>query len=237
MTPVRPAYQYYRILWQSLDWLFPPKCGGCGRMGKRWCDSCDQLTHCLPSPVCQSCGIPIGFGNLCRQCEGTPTRYKALRSYTEFSGPVRNALNRLKYKHDIALGECLAKMLIVYYESLNWKMDLIIPVPLGVARLQNRGYNQAALLARPLALATGIYYQPQALQRIKDTPTQVGLSASKRKSNVLSAFRADEEYVRGKNVLIVDDVATSGATVDACADALLHANAASVYCLTLARTI
>jgi ComF family protein len=120
---------------------------------------------------------------------------------------------------------------------LNWKVEIVVPVPLGVARLENRGYNQAALLARPLALATLLRYEPDALIRSKETLTQVGLSVSRRRVNVKGAFEAKQRLVEGKSVLIVDDIATSGATLEACAEAMFNSGARAVYCLTLARTL
>ena len=236
-TPVRPAYQFYRWLWSGIDWLFPPYCGGCGRKGQRWCSNCQKDTPRITPPICSICGIKIIAGNQCEKCEKCLPRYAALRSWAAFDGPLRNALHQLKYQRNIALGECLASELIQFFYSLNWNVDLIVPVPLGVARLENRGYNQAALLARPLAIATLLRYEPDALIRSKETLTQVGLSVSRRKVNVRGAFEAKRRLVENKSVLIVDDVATSGATLEACAGAMLDSGARSVYCLTLARTL
>ncbi len=148
---------------------------------------------------------------------------------------MRNAIHRLKYKRDVALGEALARMLIQTLVNLAWEIDLVIPVPLGKSRLAERGYNQAALLARPLALAMRLPYQPPALHRMRETRTQVGLSIIERRLNVDGAFQADTALAEGRSVLIVDDVMTTGATLNACAGALLDAGAKHVLSLTLAR--
>ena len=236
-TPVRPAYRFYRWMWKSIDWLYPPFCGGCGRKGQRWCAECQRNALLIKPPICNNCGISIVSGSQCENCKKRQPSYTALRSWAAFDGPVRNALHGLKYRRDIALGECLANELIKYFLTLNWMVEIVVPVPLGVARLENRGYNQAALLARPLALATSLRYEPGALIRSKETLTQVGLSASRRKKNVKDAFEAKRAIVAGTSVLIVDDVATSGATLEACAEAMFISGALSVYCLTLARTL
>jgi ComF family protein len=129
----------------------------------------------------------------------------------------------------------LAEKLIACYHEWNWQVDLAIPVPLGVARLSERGYNQAALLARPLALYLGIPYRPIGLIRLRETRSQVGLSYEQRLENVRDAFSARKEIVAGKKVLIVDDVATSSATIDTCAQAILASGGIEVYGLTVAR--
>jgi ComF family protein len=141
----------------------------------------------------------------------------------------------LKYYRDISLGIILAKPLIDHINKLQWPCDTVMPVPLGVARLRERGYNQAALLARPIAMATGLSYRPQGLVKVKETPTQVGLSFNQRRENVKGAFKAVPASVSERSILVIDDVATSSATLEACAEALLAENARRVYGLTLAR--
>jgi ComF family protein len=141
----------------------------------------------------------------------------------------------LKYKGDIALGDVFARPLASQLLSYGWPVNLIVPVPIGVARKSERGYNQAALIAWPVALCAGIAYRPNALKKVRETRSQVGLPASERRTNVAEAFQADPKTVRGKSVLIMDDVTTSGATIEACTNALLSAGANQVYGLTLAR--
>jgi ComF family protein len=141
----------------------------------------------------------------------------------------------MKYRQDIGLGEVLAVPLAQFFFTLGWQVDLVIPVPLGKKRARQRGFNQAALLAYPFALETGIEYQPRALWRSKETSTQVGLSIAQRRQNVENAFTAEPNRVAGKRVLLLDDVATTGATLSSCARSLLNAAAVDVQALTLAR--
>jgi predicted amidophosphoribosyltransferase len=122
-----------------------------------------------------------GGPGVCAQCRTTKPHFKQLRSWAVYEGPLRKALQRLKYKRDLALGEALARPLIELWPGLGWQVDLLLPVPLGVARLAERGYNQSALLARPLALAQRIPYRPQGLRRLRETRSQVELSAQERR--------------------------------------------------------
>ncbi len=234
---LRPAYLAYRWVWSWLDWLFPPECGGCGTPGSRWCRACQEQASCLPETLCPLCGEPQKTQTLCSRCREDAPVYQGLRSWAVFSGPVRQALHRLKYKRDISLGEALSQPLISFYNKQKWIVDLVVPVPLSKERLGQRGYNQVSYIARPLALASGIRYVPAALSRIRDTPSQVGLSAKERRANVANAFQANSRIVFGKNILILDDVTTTGATIGSCAQALLSAGAEGVYGLTLARAV
>jgi competence protein ComFC len=230
-----PVYRLYQLAWAALDWVYPPTCGGCTKRGIRWCSNCQNSARILSTPLCPLCGESQPFDGLCLHCRTQPQVYTALRSWARFDGSLRNAIHRLKYKGEMRLGEALAQPLIQYFRELNWKVDLVVPVPLGVARQAQRGYNQAALIARPIALSEGFLYQPAALWKTKVTRTQVGLSRAERLINVAQAFQAKNGIVAQKRILLIDDVTTSGATIDACARALLDAGAAEVFGLTLAR--
>ncbi len=159
-----------------------------------------------------------------------------MRTCAVFKSPVREALHRLKYKQDIGLGEALSRHLIELYDTLQWPINLIVPLPLSQTRLRERGYNQSSLLARPLALARAVPYKPQVVERVRNTRPQVGLSAVDRLENVKDAFLAHAE-VKDKTVLVIDDVTTTSATIQACSLALLTAGAKQVYAMTLARAV
>jgi competence protein ComFC len=174
---------------------------------------------------------------MCPICQASSPPFKALRSWAVYSGPIRKAIHSLKFEGNMSLGEVLARPLIELVERLGWRLDILTPVPASLARKKRRGYNQASMLALPLALGCGIHYQSRSLVKIKDTPTQVGLTATQRRDNVREAFQARRSFVEGKSVLVVDDVTTSGATMLACAEALLGAGAQQVYGLTLARAV
>ncbi len=235
-VPERPAYHLYRWLWGSLDLLFPPLCGGCGRRGTHWCPDCQNQVEPIQPPFCDICCQPRNVSGLCFHCSIDRPHFSQLRSWGVYAGPVREAIQNLKYRRNISLGLVLAKPLIDLFFDLEWDVDMIIPVPLGVARLKERGYNQAVLIARPLALRIDVPCETQGLYRVRETRSQVGLSINQRRENVRNAFQATKEKVSKRRILIVDDVATSSATLGACASALLNAEADEVYCLTLART-
>jgi competence protein ComFC len=177
------------------------------------------------------------FPGLCSKCQESHPPYQAQRSWAIYQGPVRNAIHRLKYNGDMALGEILARGLIQQLNLSNWNLEMIVPVPVGIARQKQRGYNQAALLARPVAYWNSLAYRPGALIKTRETRSQVGLTYEERFANVRSVFQAGGEIVDGKNILVIDDVSTSGATMVACAQALMDAGATKVYGLTLARTV
>jgi competence protein ComFC len=235
MDHLRPVYRLYRWAWAGLDWLYPPNCGGCDRAGARWCQTCQENVSPINPPICIKCGKSIQGAGRCLSCRANVPPYQALRSWAVYEGPLRNAILRLKYAGDITLGELLARPIIQLLHKLEWEVELVTPVPLGVARQAQRGYNQAALLAFPLALSSKLAYRSQALAKVREIRTQVGLSLAERFENVVGAFQANSKIVSEKTILIVDDVATSGATMQACASALLDAGARQVYGLTLAR--
>jgi len=233
--PVRPAYHLYRWLWGSLDLLFPPNCGGCGQSGKLWCEACQEAVKEIGTNICDICGQPWVIPGLCARCDRAKPYFTKLRSWAYYEGSVSEAIKRLKYKRNISLGFILAQPLYDLLNKLQWQIDAVIPVPLGVARLKERGYNQAALIAQPLALRIGKPYLGKGLFRVRETRSQVGLSYIDRQENVKAAFRGRKEIISDKRPLVVDDVATSTATLNACARALLTAGAMEVMCLTLAR--
>ncbi len=235
--PGNLAYRAYQLIWEALDWLYPPVCGGCERPGKRWCDDCSTNTAEITPPICPICGNPNNHGELCPRCEASRPSFTALRSYSLFSGAIRSAIHRLKYRRDIGLGEVLARPMIKSLQKLNWSLDIITSVPLGLVRFDERGYNQATLLARPIALFMRMPFSTQLLSRTRETRSQVGLTVNERQENMSGAFKAASKSVRGKNILVVDDVATSGATFNACAQALLDGGASKVYGFSLARAV
>lgn len=217
--------------------FLPPSCGGCGQTGIRWCDSCRESLTEIKERFCEVCGLPQTRSGVCNKCSENPPACSELRSWVAFDGAIRQALHRVKYRRDFGAAEQLAFEMLPFVRDLGWNIDMVIPVPLGRQRYRERGYNQVTSFGRPLALAMGWKFSTNALQRIKETRSQVDLSAVERVENVRDAFVADRKAVDGRSVLVLDDVSTTGATLNSCADALIRGGAKVVYAFTVARAL
>jgi ComF family protein len=163
--------------------------------------------------------------------------FDGVRSWAHYQGPVQQAIQKLKYQKDIGLAENLSSKLVTLYRELDWKIDFITAVPMDQNKLTRRGYNQAELLATHLAWQSGLPFISNALIKRFPNRPQVGLSESERLANVLDVFFSESEYVGGRTVLVVDDVVTTGATLNACSSALKTSGALAVYGISLARSL
>ena len=229
-------YQLEHTLWGLVDLVYPPHCAGCGKVATQWCPQCSAGVNPIPEPICEKCGDPIPFGHmLCKDCARETPAFSTLRSVTTFDGPARKALLRLKYGGDIGLGFALAWELARFADKLALKPDLVAPIPLGASRLRQRGYNQAASLARPLSMLMGWKYAPACIWRNRETRSQVGLGVWERRENVRDAFAANPEIVAGKTVLLVDDTTTTGSTLDFASWSIIKAGANKVDCIAFAK--
>jgi len=218
-----------------LDLLLPLRCLGCGREGDLICPSCRQSLPGIRLPICQRCGATVSEGNLCRSCINYPLTIDGIRSVFLFQGTVRQSILQLKYRHLKAIAAPLGQLLAEYLGSHPLKGEVIIPVPLHPRQLRERGYNQASLLAKELGKLIGLPVLEGLLVRVRDTISQARTaSAIERRRNVQDAFVC-HQGLSGKQILLIDDVCTTGATLDACATALKAAGASSVCGLTIAR--
>ena len=218
-----------------IDILFPPRCGGCGASGSLWCVACQASVVFVLPPWCDKCGEPFVRG-LCSKCRAQPLLVEQIRSVAIFTGQLRQAIHRFKYERLSSLKVPFGILLADYWNAHSLTADWLTPVPLHPARERERGYNQSDLLAQGLSRRIGVPVLPAALHRTRRTAVQMQLNASERKQNVDGAFDCVEPRMRGARVIVIDDVCTTGATLDACAAALLQAGAMSVMGLTLART-
>jgi ComF family protein len=189
-------------------------------------------------PLCPKCGRPQSSATLCPGCLSWQTEIDGIRSPFRFDGVIRQAVHELKYGNLRALAGLLARLLGDYLVSNPVPGEVLVPVPLHPKRLRERGYNQSRLLAQELGKLTDLPVVDDCLVRGRHSLPQARTSTvGERRSNVADAFSCRDRRLQGKSVLLIDDVSTSGATLDACARALKQAGATTVWGLVLAREI
>ena len=218
-----------------LDALYPLECAGCGGSGKTICDRCAQELPRLAPPYCRVCASYSEF-DVCPACATSGRQFDGVRAPYRYEGSVRQAILAMKYGGIRAAAPQLGDMLAEYLEANPLPGDLIGPVPMHTSRLRERGYNQAELLARRVANRCDVPYQSDLLARTRRVDPQAGMtSAANRATNVAdSVMVVRPNQVYGRQIILVDDVATTGSTLNACAAALKESGAVSVWCLTLA---
>ena len=230
----------FRLHWdglrdQFLSLLFPPRCVGCRRTGAWLCVECLDQIPLVEPPFCARCGDRVVADGLCARCQSSPLQIERIRSAAYFEGVLRKAMHGFKYRRRTALAGPLGGLMAACWAQHSMPVDVIVPVPLHAARLRQRGYNQAALLAREMARRVGLVVDERTLVRQRATAPQIKLDARQRKENVRDAFYCSCNALAGRRVLLIDDVCTTGATLEACAVALYEGGARSVQALTLAR--
>lgn len=233
----RWPYQARQFAWAVVDLVFTPHCASCQRPGQRLCAECRAAIVRLGAVICNQCGYPRPAGHACRSGLHPVAPLVGLRSAAQYAGTLQPAVHRLKYKRDIILADTLARELAVAWQAYALPAWTVMPVPLSAQRLRERGYNQAALLARGLADLVRLPYQSGGIMRVRHTPSQVGLPAEVRRANVRGAFAAQRELVAERSYILVDDICTTGATLAACAEALHQAGATAIWGLTLGRAL
>jgi ComF family protein len=248
---LRGAWQACRNLGASasrlaLDVALPTLCVACREpvAGEGVCAACwSQLAFIAP-PYCPRLGIPFvydpGPDLLSMQAIADPPAYQRARAAVRYDEVAKTLVHALKYQDRTDLAPTMGRwMARAGHELLN-EADLLVPVPLHWRRAWSRRYNQSGALAQVIARQTGVTVSRDALRRVRPTQQQIGLSRSERATNVQGAFKVSQDKttdVQGRRVILIDDVLTSGATVDACARALLRAKAAQVDVLVFARVV
>jgi len=219
----------------ALDLLFPRWCVGCGKEGSYICDDCRRNLPFISPPVCPYCGRPLGHETQCRGCDNTPAEIDGIRAPFIFDGVIRRAVHELKYRNLRMLAPAMAGLLNDYLTENPLPGDVVVPVPLHRKRLRERGYNQSALLAGELGRLRELPVIENCLVRRSYTPPQArSAGVGERQKNVENAFACLDSRLKNKKVVLIDDVSTSGATLNAGAKALKASGAASVWGLVLA---
>ncbi len=238
-----------RRLWRALlDFVYPPLCIACRAPvaePHNLCAACWSGVSFLDGPGCARCGLPFevdpGPGTLCAGCHAHPPTFDRARAVMRYDEASKGPILALKRADRLDIAPAFARWLARSGAELIEEAELIVPVPLHPVRLWRRRFNQSALLATGLSRLTGIAADPLVLLRTRATKSQGAMpSAKARRRNVRGAFRVAghrTEAVKGRTILLVDDVYTTGATLDACAKALKRAGAERVLALTLARVV
>lgn len=230
------------------QFLLPPQCPCCEKFLEEKqqgiCSGCLSEIHWIEPPFCSVCGTPFVsrvIGNHpCGACTTKKKYFTIARALGSYEGSLQEAIHQWKYEGKTSLNPIFGKwMLEGLYRYWDPKFfDLLIPIPLHIERLRSRGFNQALLLVKELSHYTGIPYRMRILQKTKPTIPQVNLSGIERMKEVKGAFHlVRKEELKGRSVLLVDDVYTTGATVNECAKVLLAGGAERVDVFTLAHAI
>jgi ComF family protein len=239
--PAYPKPVEWRVLAEALrlvaEAVFPARCIGCERRGTPLCDACRRELPFLPDGLCYRCGTRRAARGVCRGCRRLSSALSSVRAAFAYEGAARTAVLRLKFKSGRYLAPLMGEFLRDTLRARPLSAELVVPVPLGPRRSQQRGFNQSELLACEVAYAVGGVVVADALLR-QERPPQQTLTAAERLHNLSGAFACPRpRTVYDRRVLLVDDVVTTGATVSACADTLAEAGARWISALAFARDL
>lgn len=227
------------------DWIVPPTCMMCDAIVEQpggCCSKCWGTIRFVARPYCEVLGAQfsydMGQGAVCADAIANPPPFERARAAVLYDDPIQRLVSGLKYSDRLDVAPWIAKWMARAGRQLIEDNPIVIPVPLYKTRLLTRRFNQSAEIARTICKDKNLEYLPQALKRIRKTKQQVGLTRQERAKNVSGVFIVPPEYgaeLKGKKVLLIDDVLTTGATVSSAAKALKRAGVASVDVLTFAR--
>jgi len=227
-----------------LDFVLPAFCGVCDKPLEKdervVCEECMSQMQFISEPYCLRCGKPTKGEKVCMDCFIHPHKLLRTRALGVYTGVLASLIHLLKYTRRLSLAARLGKMMskLVIEDNFLSKAQLIVPVPLHPTRMRERGYNQSELLAKNIGEYLNIPMSKKSLLRVRNTKSQTRLAPEKRRENVKGAFMVKgPEHVANKHILLVDDVFTTGATLDECAIALINGEASAVYAITCAAAV
>src|SRR6266480_5899707 len=229
------------LLQRYLDMLFPVHCAGCQKIGHVLCPACIAQIQPLPSPICDFCGVPLSTYGVCKNCQYRPSKLNGQRAVSLYQEPLRGCIHGLKYDGNTRLAEPLSLLLAQAYRRYGLQADMLIPVPLHSERQRQRGFNHASLLAEVCSAHLGVHMNNNILVRHRATVAQVDLHPRERYQNVAGAFACSSSSANSvlneRRIVIIDDVSTTSATLEACAMPLFAAGAKEIWGLVLARPL
>jgi ComF family protein len=235
------------LLNEISDIIFPPQCLTCAEIINQpakqvFCSTCQGKISFITDNFCPICGMPFLVSpagtHICGNCLGNKPYYTKARAVAGFETVIMDAIHKFKYGRNVSTGNSLCLFMANFsFPDFNFsEYSLVIPVPLHIKRLRDRGFNQSLLLAKEMGEKYNLPVNFSLLKRSKFTLTQTGLNKAEREKNIKGAFVvANREKVKGENIILIDDVYTTGATVNECAKVLLKAGAQKVSVLTLSR--
>jgi ComF family protein len=229
------------------DIIFPRQCLACAEMLDQtvrqfFCSSCSDRINFITGNFCPICGIPFfnspAGSHICGDCLGNRPYFAQARAVAGFETVIMDAIHKFKYSRSLFAGNALGCLMadFSFPDFVFSEYSLLIPVPLHIKRLRERGFNQSLLLAKEIGRKHKLPVNFSLLKRIKFTLTQTGLNKIEREKNIKGAFAVkDKKKVAGRNIILIDDVYTTGATINECSRVLLKAGAQKVAVLTLSR--
>ena len=218
--------------------FYPTTCVFCGGICKTGiCESCSEKTDFIQEPLCKKCGKPIHSqeGEFCFDCQKRMVHYEQGRSLWLHKRPVSSSIYEFKYKNKRVYGEVYGRKMAEQFSDLirMWEIDVLIPVPLHRKKQRKRGYNQAEIIARELGKRLEIPVDTSVIIRGRETTPQKELGQKNRRKNLKKAFRLTGKRLRGKNILLIDDIYTTGSTIDAMSEVLTKTGCEKIYFLTI----
>jgi len=238
--PNKPIQIAKSIFSGFLDLIYPPFCLVCEQAGEEYlCAQCIETIDVIEAPFCRKCGIPCASYH-CSDCQEREYYFEQACSAGVYEGVLKNAIHQLKYKFHIAMADPLAEFMVRSFANTGFrgKFDLVIPIPIHHSRKIERGFNQAEELAWRFCKRRSIVLERDVLYKKKDTKHQANLSQDMRAVNLQGVFAVrNAEKIAGKRILLIDDVFTTGSTLNEAAKALKEAGASTVCAYTLARSL
>lgn len=236
-TVGKPILSRPNSFWRIIDLLYPPFCCNCGKIGFEICPECfSDIETTSSRQICLVCGRVLNTDKTCPICEKSIPVFDQARSWGIYAGPLKQLIQKIKYERGFGIIEYLSIPLIECINNWGLSADIIVPIPLGKQREKERGYNQSTLIANPISKHFKIPLENRALTRIRETRTQVGLNYKERNTNIRGAFQADSSIVNKKSILLIDDIATTCATLNESARTLRLFGASRIFCFSVAQT-